>query len=203
MMSMMRRAVVTYGKLLQSHPITTKSVSACALAAAADLVVQKSNGGKIDYVRTARFCSYSLIFGALGHHWYRIAEKVFQPTRSTAGLMKSVAIDQFLFSPFVNGGLFAYVVFLEGKGMQGVKAKLKADWATTVANSWLLWLPTQIVNFRYVPESYRLLVVSAVAFVWNIYLAVVTAKVVVQTVKEVETAKSTDVQKSLVDVSAV
>lgn len=44
------------------------------------------------------------------------------------------------------------------------------------AKSWLLWVPTQLINFRYIPESYRLPVVSGVALVWNVYLAMVSAR---------------------------
>ena len=62
-MSFLRKAVDTYSRWLRVHPIKTKSLTNCGLAAAADVIVQKADGDEIDYARTARFSSYSLLFG--------------------------------------------------------------------------------------------------------------------------------------------
>uniref|UniRef100_A0A7S2ZQR1 Peroxisomal membrane protein MPV17 n=1 Tax=Rhodosorus marinus TaxID=101924 RepID=A0A7S2ZQR1_9RHOD len=122
------------------------------------------------------FFAESSSSGPAGHAWYGLLDRVFKPSASLGGLIKSVSVDQLGFAPIILGTFFTYLCVLEGKGAEATRLKLSQDLPPTVVNNWFLWVPTQIINFKYVPEFLRLPVVSSVALLWNIYLAVMTSK---------------------------
>lgn len=36
---------------------------------------------------------------------------------------------------------------------------------------WVIWPPTQYVNFRYIPQSFRVFYVNVVTVIWDIFLS--------------------------------
>jgi len=165
-----------YLDLLKVHPVKTKAMTSVTLMAAADVAVQFRSEEPLDPIRTLRFASFGFVFGPSGHAWYGLLERVFKPSASLAGLIKSVSADQLGFAPIILGTFFTYLCLLEGKGAEATKLKLSQDLPPTIVNNWFLWVPTQIINFKFVPEFLRLPVVSSVSLLWNIYLAVMTNK---------------------------
>lgn len=63
MTSIFRRASQSYSRYLETHPVVTKSLTSCGLAATADVVAQSALENRFDPVRTIRFSSFSLFFG--------------------------------------------------------------------------------------------------------------------------------------------
>ncbi|KAJ8907991.1 hypothetical protein NDN08_008092 [Rhodosorus marinus] len=183
-MSLFSRLGRKYLDLLKVHPVKTKAMTSFTLMAAADVAVQSRSEEPLDPIRTLRFASFGFVFGPAGHAWYGFLERVFKPSASLAGLVKSVSVDQLIFAPIILGTFFTYLCALEGKGAEATRQKISQDLPPTIVspkissqvNNWFLWVPTQIINFKYVPEFLRLPVVSSVALLWNIYLAVMTNK---------------------------
>ena len=59
---------------------------------------------------------------------------------------------------------------LEGHGKQ-VPAKLRADLPTIIRSNWVLWVPFQFINFRFVPVHLQVLASNVVALAWNVYMS--------------------------------
>lgn len=51
------------------------------------------------------------------------------------------------------------------------REKLEHDYVDTVQTNWILWVPYQFVNFRYVKKDYQVLASNAMGMVWNCYLS--------------------------------
>lgn len=47
--------------------------------------------------------------------------------------------------------------------------------------NWLLWIPAQFINFKFVPPNLRVLAVNVVALVWNVYMSFQSHKEVAHT----------------------
>ncbi|KIZ00341.1 hypothetical protein MNEG_7616 [Monoraphidium neglectum] len=60
-----------------------------------------------------------------------------------------------------------------GRGPE-VKAALKSDWASSVRANWVLWVPAQFLNFRYVAPQHQLLFANVTALAWNVWFSFLT-----------------------------
>jgi len=78
-------------------------------------------------------------------------------------------------APLVMGWFFTSMSLMEGKGLSGVADSLKMTYAPTLMRGWMVYVPTQLINFTLVPPQFRFVFVSAVSLVWNTYLSVVNA----------------------------
>ena len=59
---------------------------------------------------------------------------------------------------------------LEGR-MELIPDKLKADWWPITKANWIVWVPAQLVNFRFVPGSMQVLFSNIMGLFWNAYLS--------------------------------
>mmetsp|Transcript_3103 Transcript_3103/g.5309 ORF Transcript_3103/g.5309 Transcript_3103/m.5309 type:complete len:104 (+) Transcript_3103:488-799(+) len=67
------------------------------------------------------------------------------------------------------------LLVLEGKASD-IGTRLKASWADALIANWGLWVPAQVVNFRFVPPIYQVLFANGVGFIWNIILSFLSFK---------------------------
>jgi protein Mpv17 len=42
---------------------------------------------------------------------------------------------------------------------------------TALIANWSLWIPAQVINFRFVPGKFQVLFSNVVALAWNVYLS--------------------------------
>jgi FtsH-binding integral membrane protein len=49
--------------------------------------------------------------------------------------------------------------------------RLAASMPSVLVANWGLWIPAQIVNFRFVPGKFQVLYSNVVALLWNVYLS--------------------------------
>jgi hypothetical protein len=57
-----------------------------------------------------------------------------------------------------------------------VPVHLQQHWPEAVVANWVVWVPANFVNFRFVPLRYRVLFSNAVAVIWNTYLSYASHK---------------------------
>lgn len=164
-----------YNRLLVSHPIPTKVTTAGIIAVAADLVCQTSFPVKplqeqqqaIDWKRTLQFTAISILFPPLCHHWYALLSVRIVGQTLTAACQR-MALDQMLFAPPCLALFFTLSSLLQG---HSVVHKLEEDFLPTMVSNYTLWVPAQVINFRFVPVPLRVLWANAVGFFWSIYLS--------------------------------
>lgn len=109
------------------------------------------------------------MIGPTLHFWYGSLARLVTAT-GTAGAFGRLAMDQFLFAPFFLSAIIGSVMALEGHAA-AVPEKLKNDLFTIVRSNWVLWVPFQFINFRFVPVQLQVLASNVVALAWNTYMS--------------------------------
>jgi len=74
---------------------------------------------------------------------------------------------------------------MEGRGVSGVVDSLNTAYAPTLLRGWVVYTPTQIINFALIPPQFRFIFVGAVSLVWNTYLSIASAQLNDDTVEPV------------------
>ncbi|GLD98456.1 hypothetical protein PINS_up007153 [Pythium insidiosum] len=95
------------------------------------------------------------------------------PGLSTPAVMKRLALDQLGFAPTFLPVFFSTLLTLEGVPEQ-IPSKLRQDWWPTVKANWVVWVPAQLLNFRFVPGNLQVLFANVVGLFWNSYLSYVS-----------------------------
>ena len=93
--------------------------------------------------RPHSLCSPAARFGLGGHQ-----------------VLKRMALDQFAFAPCFIPCFMSSVMLLEGKAGE-IPGRLRASWADAVQANWALWIPAQVLNFKFIPLVYQVNLRSA------------------------------------------
>jgi hypothetical protein len=185
-----------YNYHLLVNPILTKSLTAGALAFAADLICQlfftkpsasetKSSRDKVNWKRAVNFAILSgLIFAPLTHYWYGFLSTYIVGDTISAAVQR-VAYDQLVYSPFTLCLFLVLHLCMEGKKDQ-VRDKLQTDWFPTLLQNYAVWIPAQLINFSVVPPPLRVLWANIIGFFWNIYLSDAVNKAPAEKMQKVE-----------------
>ena len=128
-----------------------------------------ADGFWLDTTRTARFGFLGLVLiGPVIHGWFEMLVRWF-PGNTASTVVKRVALDQFIFSPVFVATFLASLWTLESQS--DIAQKLQEQLPSTVVANWSLWMPAQVINFRFVSPKYQVLFSNFVGFVWNVYLS--------------------------------
>jgi hypothetical protein len=138
---------------------------------------------KFDVKRAAIFTLLGgLLISPILHGWYKLLGAKL-PGTSTAAVLKRLALDQLGFAPTFLPVFISSVLTLEGNAQQ-IPDKLRADWWPVTKANWVVWVPAQILNFRFVPGSMQVLFSNVVGLLWNAYLSYVSHKAIAGEDKE-------------------
>lgn len=173
-----------YSKQIDAYPLLVKCVSAGLVAAVGDVGSQMVlNGGKnpnstllerVQLDRTARFVFMNVFMvGPTLHYWYRWLGIRF-PGTSVGSVAKRVFTDEFIFTPLYYPVFLTFLWKLEhGEKLSFTKigSMLWAEMPTLILAEWIIYVPTQSLNFRYVPGKFQVLFSNVVGIVWNGYLS--------------------------------
>lgn len=177
-----------YNELLITNPIATKSISAGILSIGADISCQivfpldkeKKNLSPIDRVDWKRTFNFSLlnffVVPPLMHYWYGLlATKVVGTTFFAS--VKRVVLDQALFAPFIISIFFSVNLFLNNElNGEVFSNKMQNDFVPTLLANYSVWVPAQLINFKFIPAHLNVLWANFVGFFWSIYLSNATNK---------------------------
>ncbi|GAX85451.1 hypothetical protein CEUSTIGMA_g12867.t1 [Chlamydomonas eustigma] len=172
-----------YLELLESHPFVTRAVTCGVLNGLGDIVSQVFiEGSSFELSRTLTFTCLGLFFvGPVLFYWYGWLGGLI-PGSGAMSVLGSLALDQLLFAPpFIAAFMSILTVTIEGPthlkdgSLQTLKnsiaSKIQKDWPPAVQVNWLLWVPAQFINFKFVPPNLRVLAVNVTALIWNIYMS--------------------------------
>ncbi|NWR46567.1 M17L2 protein, partial [Regulus satrapa] len=185
------------GRLL----LLTNTLSCGGLLAAGDCLQQEwqrrqQREGQLQLGRTGRMLLVGCSLGPLMHYWYLWLDSAF-PARGLRTVLKKVLMDQALASPAMGAWFFLGIGTLEGQtlqeswdefkekfwefykvtppqavplallgpggGSQLLPAPFQADWS--------LWPAAQVLNFLFVPPTYRVVYVNVLTLGWDTYLS--------------------------------
>jgi hypothetical protein len=68
------------------------------------------------------------------------------------------------------GIFFTTMGVIEGRGLAGGLDKLRSNFASTFVGGSVFWPVVNMINFRFVPSTHRLLYVNGCGLVWNAFL---------------------------------
>eukprot|EP00638_Chattonella_subsalsa_P008424 CAMPEP_0117759168 /NCGR_PEP_ID=MMETSP0947-20121206/15851_1 /TAXON_ID=44440 /ORGANISM="Chattonella subsalsa, Strain CCMP2191" /LENGTH=170 /DNA_ID=CAMNT_0005579571 /DNA_START=565 /DNA_END=1077 /DNA_ORIENTATION=+ len=139
-----------------SQALTAGSLEAFTLAFSLERLVKYAGVG-------------ALVTAPILHHWYLFLGRHF-PSTELPSVLQRLAMDQFAATPFLIVGFFGIFLCLDGKP-QELQDKLKQDFWTTIRSNWMLWIPANLINFRFVPLNLQVLYSNSVGLFWNIYLS--------------------------------
>ncbi|EEY61184.1 uncharacterized protein PITG_01436 [Phytophthora infestans T30-4] len=191
-----RRIWDTYASLLETHPLKTKIVTGGAIAGLGDvgcqLVLEGEDGdAKLDVKRTVIFTFLGgLLISPVLHVWYGFLGSRL-PGVSTSAVAKRLALDQLGFAPTFLPIILSSVLTLEGHA-EDIPDKLRADWWPLMKANWVVWVPAQILNFRFVPGSMQVIFSNVVGLLWNSYLSYVSHSQVPKALPAEESGKERD-----------
>ena len=163
-----------YTALLDSNPLATKAITSLVITAAGDVGCQcLMEDGDFDFQHFFIFSGMGLfVVGPTLHFWYGALNKII-PAQTTAGAVYRLAVDQTLFAmPFI-ATFMSSVMVLEGK-KEEIPQVLKENWWPAVQTNWMLWVPANFLNFRFIQPRFQVLFANCVGFVWNTYLSFAT-----------------------------
>ena len=71
---------------------------------------------------------------------------------------------------------FGYLGLAEGQDLKGIKARIEKDLLASVKGSWTVWPIAHAINFRFIPNSQRLLYINSVQIGYNMFLSFLANK---------------------------
>lgn len=178
-------ALSSYSRLLEVHPIKTKSLTTFIIFAFGDVLCQKLESSlekdparkqKFNYIRTLRQATFGLVITPYLHWQFSILIPRLFPAGSSLPVLKSVCWDQTVNAVLINSFFFLFIGVISNEGVTKSCDNLRnLIWPTLIAN-WKLWPLAQTVNFLFVPIPFRVLWINIVCMFWSSYLSFVNAR---------------------------
>ncbi|KAJ9126984.1 hypothetical protein QFC24_001215 [Naganishia onofrii] len=123
------------------------------------------------WIRTARLAFYgTIIFAPLSHNWLRLLERVKLQSRMSTVLAK-VALDVSVWGAFIVGVFWTSNGILEGKTPPEIHEKVSHAYLPSWCKSVLVFGPSQLFNFSFIPVPHRMLFSQCVGLGWNTFLS--------------------------------
>ena len=159
------------------HLLVTNILSSGGFFVLGDAIQQRlemtqNPGRKFDFKRTFRLGVVGLTQGPPHHYWYIYLDK-FLPGKSYGVVMKKILADQIFAAPFFAVTFIFGAGLLEGNTisertvilsvtttsylnlLESCWSEFKAKFPTIYLFDWVIWPPSQAVNFLLVPTQFR------------------------------------------------
>ena len=112
--------------------------------------------------------------GPSGHYFYNWLDGVI-PGKDAKAVFSKVAFDQIIWCPIFMTVFFTYLGLLAGDSFGVIGNKIKADLFTAVQGSWKVWPFVHAINFRFIPNKFRMIYINSVQIGFNMFLSVLGA----------------------------
>lgn len=166
-----------YAAALEKDPLLIKGLTSMTGFLLGDVLAQLFiEKGQYDVVRTIRMASFGLlVHGTTGHWFYGKLDAAIVGT-GAAQVASKVAIDQIIWNPIFGVMFFGYMGLFEGAGLDGTVKKIKRDLMKQVTGSWTVWPIAHAINFRFIPNSQRILYINSIQIFYNCFLSIIGNK---------------------------
>jgi len=171
--------LAAFNASLVRRPMLTQCAASGFMFGMGDVIAQQAfekKGKDHDFLRTARTAFYGgALFGPLLTKWLQVLNRL-QFSSPVKSVMYKVYLDQSVFTPVVVGFFFGSMTLMEGKTIADAQERIKQSYVPTLLRNWCVFVPTQVINFAFVPPHLRFFTIGVVALFWNAYLSAVNAK---------------------------
>lgn len=157
----------SFGKNL----LLTNTLSSGGLLVVGDLIQQRAEGReRIDRARSLRMLTVGLSQGPPHHYWYLYLDR-FLPGKAPLTICKKILADQIFAAPFFAVTFIYGASLLEGHSPSQCWAEFCTKFPTIYLFDWVIWPPSQAINFWLVPTQFRVLYVNLVTVLWDVFLS--------------------------------
>ncbi|XP_030749893.1 mpv17-like protein 2 [Sitophilus oryzae] len=130
---------------------------------------------RYDYGRMTRMFLVGLGLGPIHHYYYLYIARIW-PKRDFSTITKKLALDQFLMGPLCICTFFYTMGALERKPVQQMNDEITSKFLDVYLIDWCVWVPTQFINFYFVPVKYQVFYINAVTMFYNVFLSYIKHK---------------------------
>lgn len=95
-----------------------------------------------------------------------LIDKLFGPTTSVRVLAKKLLVDQGLIAPCFLAGNISTLKMLETHSIEKVKSELERSYLGLLKINYSFWPFVQVINFYFIPLTYRVPFGSTAALIW-------------------------------------
>lgn len=85
--------------------------------------------------------------------------------------VQKVFVDQFVFAPVFLAALLSVIGYTQHRDVEKVREKIQNEYVDILTTNYAVWPWVQLINFRFVPLNYQVLLTQSVAVLWNIYFS--------------------------------
>eukprot|EP00270_Netrium_digitus_P019080 TRINITY_DN741_c0_g1_i1.p1 TRINITY_DN741_c0_g1~~TRINITY_DN741_c0_g1_i1.p1 ORF type:complete len:216 (+),score=36.27 TRINITY_DN741_c0_g1_i1:111-758(+) len=137
-----------------------------------DVSSSGSSRSGFDLQRTARFGLVGLtLHGPFFYHGMQQLDLRFGPAKSLQMAVQKSLIGQFTLFPTYVTSFFLYMGLLEGRSGAALLDKVKAGFSAAFGAGCIFWPLANVINFRFVPVTGRILYLNGAGLLWNSYLS--------------------------------
>jgi hypothetical protein len=143
-------------------------ITGAVVVGCGDIIAQKLSPTRspLDYQRILSMSLYGfLISGGIGHVWFRLLDKTFGTGMSLKSSIQKVLADQFIIAPPEIAFFLAWSHY-SGEHTQSLKDLLVTTMPSLLAQNYMIWLPSQFINFYFIPEQHRVLFMCFICVFW-------------------------------------
>lgn len=166
----MRNPVHLYRRLLHERPFITNILTTCTFMTTGDLTSQLilQQRDELNLKQTARFALAGLIFvGPVVRGCLVGIDKLFGPTRGVKVLCKKLLLDQGAIAPCFLAANITVLTLLKTQSFEEVRAELDKSYFNLLKLNYTFWPFVQLLNFYFIPLTYRVLFGSTASLIWN------------------------------------
>ncbi|GMH50759.1 hypothetical protein TrLO_g9579 [Triparma laevis f. longispina] len=166
-----------YTNALEEKPLITKAMTSLVGWALGDFLAQTFiNKGPFDVARFLTLSAFGFIYhGPSGHYFYNWLDERIEGT-GVKQVFSKVAIDQIFWCPIFMSVFFAYLGLVAGDSLPAIRTKISSDLLSACKGSWKVWPLVHAINFRFIPNKFRLFYINAVQIGFNIFLSIIGTK---------------------------
>lgn len=125
---------------------------------------------KYDRQRLGRLTVVGFLEGPVHHYYYTLLDKAL-PGMDLVTVSKKIFLDQTVASPTFIAIFFYCCGLMEGKSLRSCTDELGSVVWTVYLADWMVWPPTQFLNFYFIPSPYRVFYINAVTMFYNVFLS--------------------------------
>ncbi|KAJ6836155.1 putative PXMP2/4 family protein 4 [Iris pallida] len=162
-----------YLGMIEIRPILTKSLTAGAIFATADIssqMITLNLSTSLDFIRTLRMTGYGvMISGPSLHLWFNFMSRIL-PKRDILTTVKKMFLGQAVYGPIITVVFFSLNAALQGETSAEIFARLKRDFIPTIKSGLVYWPVCDFITFKFIPVRLQPLVSNSFSYLWTIYI---------------------------------
>lgn len=170
--------VTLYTKTFKENLVVANTAFYVSMFTLADGIIQvmeQAGNDKFEYdfKRTGKMIVFASLFGPPSYYWYVGLDRFIVQGTLRNIVLKKILADQFVFAPIFYVSFFGICGKCEQKSVRQISTEFKEKIVSLYLTDWTVWPAAQAINFFFIPSRFRVVYVSTMYFLWDIFLSYV------------------------------